>query len=157
MMLVIYASLLLFTLFIWALINDYSLDVKSFCTALLLSIFFSIMFTAMCSSLTANNMKLKQSDSMISYELYEVEGDYVMENSNGDYIVIYDDGNGNMNAFTCDKDKTVFVNESEVPTLTIYSGDYKSPILRHLLFNMMADDYVISCDFDTIKPYIKAP
>ena len=156
-MLAVYISILLFGLLLWAFISDYSLDVKSFCVSLFLSIFFGIILTVMCSAFTANSMKLKQADSMISYELYEVESDYVIENRYGDYIVIYDDGNGNMNVLTCDEDRTVFVNEGEVPTISIYSGDYKSPILRHLFFNMVADDYVISCDFDAVKPYIKTP
>ena len=154
-MLVLYASIIFFGLGMWLMIKSNELSIKYACLWIFSSVCFALLLTGFSSAITANFDGLLQSNSVETYGLYDVAGDYVVENSFGDYIVIYEDDN--LNVLTCNEDNTVFVNEGDVASVAIYSNDYKSPILRHLLFNWTSDDYVISCDFDTVKPYIKTP
>lgn len=152
-MLIVYGALLMLAFGIYAMYKTYELRyLSSWILWIIVSLSFGFLLTAVCSCFSVDKNAMR-AESVSVYEIVAVENYQVLENKYENYYVAYEADN--LEVLECRNTNTVFRNSAEKPTIAIYTNDYKSPILRHLLFNWVDDTYVITCDFDKIKPYVQ--
>ena len=151
-MLVVYGALLMLAYGIYAMYKTYELRyLSSWILWIVVSLGFGCLLTGLCSCFSVDKDAMR-AESVSVYEIVAVENYQVLENKYDNYYVVYEADN--LEVIECRNTYTTFCDSAETPTIAIYTNDYKSPILRHLLFNWLDDTYVITCDFDKIKPYV---
>lgn len=119
------------------------------CLTFLLTGIMSLMLSKPRNLITANEVEV--------YNLAATNNYYVIEDQYNDYSVTYIDKYGQYKNLTCYNSNTVFTNDKTAfPSVAIIKNKFKHGFWRHLLWDVMIEDkYVITCGFDTIKPFYK--
>ena len=152
-MLVVYGAILMLAFGIFAMYKTYELRyLSSWILWIIVSCAFGFLLMAFCSCFPVNKDAMR-AESVSVYEIVAVKDYQVLENEYENYCVVYK--TDNLEVLECNRTNTTFYDSVGKPSIAIYKNDYKSPILRHLLFNWVDDTYVITCDFDKIKPYVQ--
>ena len=151
-MLALYIAIILFSLGVIAMIIKRNFSATFLFATIIGAAIIAYLFTGCVSLLASSFDSSKEVETVYIYQLSEIDGYCVFEDEYDNYNVLYNDVN--MTNLNCYKNNTVFVYNDKMNTVSIYENRYKSPFLRHMLFNMIADDYVISCNFNAVKPYI---
>ena len=155
-MLIVYFGIVLFCIGLILLIKCKDVTFSGISLLLAFSFICGLAATRAISEYTANNTNMCVSTSQDSYSIIEIDGYSIFENEDGNYEVYCKDDN--YLRIECVKDATWFVQSANATNVvTVYHHDYKSPVLRHLLFNMFDDSYIICCDFNIVKPYVRVP